>query len=161
MKKNALFLCLVALVFATVGCGDAKKSPEAVAEEFLAALDAKDYDKAKTLSTSGTHQMLDLIKGFAGQMPEEDKKTEPKKVTTCAVEGEKGTCTYCCDEEGGESTLAMVQVEGEWKADMSKEALMGGEGALDGLGQDDDLGLDEPLYDESLDTPATDTQDGI
>jgi hypothetical protein len=47
---------------------------------------------------------------------------------------------------------------------MSKEALMGGEGALDGLGEDEDLGLDEPMLDESLDSTmeleTTDTTAG-
>ncbi|CAN5340391.1 hypothetical protein BH09BAC1_BH09BAC1_11520 [soil metagenome] len=159
MKKNALFLCLVALVFAAVGCGDNKKTPEAVAEEFLTAVDDKDYDKAKTLSTEGTHQMLDLIKGFAGQMPADAKKPEPKKVKECKIEGEKGTCTYCCDEQGAESTLAVVQVNGEWKADMSKEALMGGEGGLEGMG--DEPATDEPMMNEMDSTTTTDTMGGM
>lgn len=158
MKKHALLLCLVALVFASVGCGD-KNTPESVAENFLNAIDAKDFEKAKTYSTDGTHKMLDMIKGFADQMPADAKKPEPKKVSACKIEGEKGTCTYCCDEQGGSSELAMVQVNGEWKADMSKETLMGGAG-LEGLG--DEPALDEPVTDEApLDTPEGDTTTGM
>jgi len=143
MTKNALFLCLVALVFATVGCSEEDKA-KSTAEEFLTALDNKDFEKAKTFSSEETHKMLDLLKGFADQMPaaEDSAKPEAKKVTACKLEGEKGTCTYCCDEKGGSSELAMVKVNGEWKADMSKETLMGGEGAMDDMGE-------EPSMDEA------------
>lgn len=140
MRKNVLFLCLVALMFAAVGCGE---KPETVAENFLTALDNKDFEKAKTFSTEGTHKMLDFLSGFAKDMPD-TPKPEPKKVTKCAVDGDKATCTYCCDDEGGESELAMVKVDGKWKADMSKETLMGGEGGLDALG-------DEPSFDDEVD----------
>lgn len=142
MRKNLLSFCLLAVMFAAAGCG---ASPKSAAEDFLTALDNKDFETAKTFSTEGTHKMLDFLKGFADQMPEDTTKAEAKNVTKCVLEGDKGTCTYCCDEEGGDSELAMVKIDGEWKADMSKETLMGGEGALDGLGDD------EPMIDEDLD----------
>ncbi len=154
MRKNALFLCLVALVFAAVGCGESS-TPESVAENFLTAIDNKDFDKAKTFSTEGTHKMLDLLKGFADQMPADAPKPEAKKVSKCTLDGDKGTCSYCCDEQGGESELAMVKVDGVWKADMSKETLMGGEGGLDDLGEEP--GFDEVEDDASLELEVTDS----
>lgn len=154
MKKNALFLCLVALVFAAVGCGE-KNSPESVAEQFLTAIDNKDFDKAKTFSTDETHKMLDILKGFAEQMPKDAPKPEAKKVTECKLDGDKGTCTYCCDEQGASSELAMVKVNGEWKADMSKETLMGGEGAMDDLGSDEPIIEEEPVLELEGDSSAT------
>lgn len=160
MKKHSLLLCLVALVFAAVGCGDSNK-PETVAEQFLNAIDSKDFEKAKTLSTEGTHKMLDLLKSFADQMPADAKKPDPKKVSECKVEGDKGTCTYCCDEQGGSSELAVVKVDGVWKADMSKETLMGGEGALDGMGEEPGLEEEPSLEEAPLDSTATDTTTGM
>jgi hypothetical protein len=161
MRKNALFLCLVALVFAAVGCGD-KNNPESVAEQFLTALDNKDFDKAKTFSTEETHKMLDLLKGFADQVPaaEDAAKPEAKKITECKVDGDKATCSYCCDEQGASSELALIKVNGEWKADMSKETLMGGEGAMDGMGEEPALDEEPALELEVTDSTVT-TEEGM
>ncbi len=141
--KKIINLILVAIVAtAVVSCK--KTGPEAVAKDFVMALDSKDYDKAKSLGTDDTKQMVDLIKSLAGMTPPSDKHAKIDKMT-CTVDGDKGVCSYCCTAEGVEDKVDVVRKDGKWYVDMKKNAGGGDLAPKSGDSTDtEDLKADEP-----------------
>ena len=137
MKKHLTLAITAVFALLIASCGGAGNGPEKAAQAFLDAVDARDFDKAKELSTTESHKMIEMIAGFAEMAPD-TAEIEPKKVGKCELEGEdKALCTYCCDSEGAETTLNMQKVDGAWKADMSKETLFGDENPLDDINMED------------------------
>ncbi len=116
--KKIINIFLVAII-ATAVTSCKKNGPEAVAKDFVMALDSKDYDKAKSLGTEDTKSMVDLIKSLAGMTPASDKHAKIDKMD-CKVDGDKGVCTYCCTAEGVEDKVEVVRKDGKWLVDMKK-----------------------------------------
>lgn len=140
MKKIINFILVAIVATAVVSCK--KSGPEAVAKDFVMALDSKDYDKAKSLGTDDTKAMVDLIKSLAGMAPASDKHAKIDKMD-CKVDGDKGTCTYCCTAEGAEDKVELVQKDGKWLVDMKKNP--GGNDLTPKL--DDSTATDAPAAD--------------
>lgn len=137
MKKHLLFAVAAVLTVFVVSCGGSGTGPEKTAQAFLDAVDARNFDKAKELSTAESQKMIEMIAGFAEMAPD-TIEVKAKKVSKCDLEGEdKALCTYCCDSEGAETTLNMKKVDGTWKVDMSKETLFGDENPLEDINMDD------------------------
>jgi hypothetical protein len=128
------FRILSVFVFALL-LASCSHGPEGVAEDFLNSLEKKDFAKAKELSTPESLQIIELVEKFSALDTSKAKGAEVK-VSKCEVTGDKAVCTYCCNEEGKESTVNMKKIEDKWKVDMSKESLMGGQNMFDSLGPD-------------------------
>lgn len=156
MKKHLLLAVAAVLSVFVFSCTDSGNGPEKTAQAFLDAVDARNFDKAKELSTAESQKMIDMIAGFAEMAPD-TMEVEAKKVSKCELEGEdKALCTYCCDSEGAETTLNMKKVEGVWKADMSKETLFGDENPLENINMED---LEEEM--ENMGEEMEETMDEV
>lgn len=131
MKSIIKTTIAVAISIAMFGCsGD---SPEKAAQAFLDAVNAKDFEKAKTLSTEDSHKMIDLIASFAQAGEEEEAEVKKVDVKKCTVDGDKAVCDYCCDAEGKETQINLKKEGDKWLADMSKETLFGDENPFENV----------------------------
>jgi hypothetical protein len=124
MKKFTKFVAVLGVSAILFACGGAG-GPEGVAKDYLTALKEKNYDKAKTLGTEDTQQMLDALIQF-GAAP----VVEEVKDIKCEVTGEEAVCTFCCMKEG-KNELKMMKKEGKWFVNEKKENPM--EGAFDDM----------------------------
>ncbi len=127
MKLKIAVIALAGVILSSCGGGN----PEDVVKEFYAALESKDFDKAKSLATDESAQVIDLM-AKAPDMGQNDSKLEKVE---CNVTGETAVCK--CYEEGAEEAedMKMKKEDGAWKVSMSKTDMM--EGAMDGLGDMD------------------------
>jgi hypothetical protein len=112
LKFSAVALLAVVVLWACGGKGGAKE----VAEKFLNAIAASDYEGAGKYATKEAQESLKMMASMAGSMP----KGEPAKIEVGDVkeEGDKATVSY--KENGTDKTLEMVKEDGEWKANWSK-----------------------------------------
>lgn len=117
--KYPLVLTLLVGLFMLSGCG--KSCPKCNAQAFLDAVQQQDFAKAKQLSTEESHKVLDFAETLTDMAGEELRPADELKVASCEVDGDKATCTYCCDEEGEDAVLSMKNVDGVWMADLSTE----------------------------------------
>lgn len=127
--STTLFIVLIGALIA--GCSG-NGGPEKNAKAFLQSLEAEDFEGAKKVSTDETHKLLDLIKMMSSDKPKtEGGEKKDIKVSPCKIDGETATCEYCCDENGNSQQLTLLQKDGEWKVNMTKESIMGD--AMEGL----------------------------
>ncbi len=147
MKKFNLFalVAMLGLAITLSSCGG-PQTPEAVVKEFNKAINDKNWDKAKDLSTKKTHKLIDMMQGMAEKAPAGDGGTdyetveckveaiekaaegEEKKDEGAADEGtaelekatEKATCEACCDKDGKKKTYKLMKIDGAWKVHMGK-----------------------------------------
>jgi len=75
MKRLVKVALILVAVVALGACGS-KNKPDAIAKDFLTALNQMDYDKAKTFGTEETGKMVDMMKAF---MPTDAAKVEEAK----------------------------------------------------------------------------------
>lgn len=115
VMKIMLLLCFALLL---TGCGD---KPASVAEKFSTALAKGDFTEAKKYATSNTGQLLDFLAGLG---PEANKMAENNDFKFVLIKeeinGDKATVFFKDGVSGKEDTLAMVKVDGKWKADVPK-----------------------------------------
>lgn len=128
MKKNILSVTAVAFLLLMAACGGGD-SPKAVAEKFLKALNAYDFEGAKQYGTVDTGKLMDMMSGFAKMMPDSSRNTEIKfEITGEKIDADKAIVTYKEEGKEGEIPLSLVRVEGKWKVNMTKESLNDAEG---------------------------------
>ena len=96
MQKKSFILLLSAAIFAATACQ--KTGIESVAREFLLAMDAKDFVKAKAMGTANTQQTIELQQGFAAMIPDDGKHITLDKIS-CKETDDKATCEYCCNKQ--------------------------------------------------------------
>jgi hypothetical protein len=133
MKLTLRILSIFGFILFMASCSH---GPESVAEDFLNALEKKDFAKAKELSTPESLQIIELVEKFSALDTAKAESKTAVKVSKCELTGDKGVCTYCCNEEGKESTVNVKKVNDKWLVDMSKESLMGGQNMFDTMGSD-------------------------
>lgn len=156
MLKSALVVFATAFIFS---CSGDANTPEKVAETFLNAVNNKNFEKAKELSTPESHQMIDLISNFAKNVEETEAVEKVIKIGTCNIEGEAATCDYCCDSEGKETTIKLKLIEGQWKADLSKEALFGDENPFEGVNLEGTT--EEAIGDDTMEMEGTEGEETL
>lgn len=149
--KNTLKLAAIALVAVFVYACSGGSSPEKNAKEYLDAMNAEDFDKAKEFCTKETGGMLDMMKSLTASMgsKKDTSKTEVEiKDLKCVISGDTtAVCTYCCTKEGQPGELKMKKEGDKWLAHQPKENPMGG----------DESGGEIPLSDTSAVMPSADT----
>ncbi len=124
--KNLMTIGFV-LVFSAFmfSCGGGSSdNPQAVAEEFLTALNDQDYDKAKELGTESTVQMLTMIESMAGMAPEGEDLDMGADMDSIEwgdveIDGDEAVVHYTL--EGSKEKMDLVKQDGKWKVDMKKE----------------------------------------
>ncbi len=125
--KNALILCLGLLLFLLSSCGS--PSPSGVAADFAVALNDLDFEKARSLSTPKTHKIISVIETAAAMGQEETLAPKGRPDCTCEEKETMATCQCCypaaeTNEEDDCLPIIVVQKEGTWLVDVSKESLM-------------------------------------
>ena len=118
MKK----LILITIMFGFLLSCDTKKSngPEGNAEKFLVAIGSAEFDEAKKYCTEETKTFIALAESFAGEIKKGDVEIKIEGLT-CEEDGDKATCTYCCNDQGENETLKMKKEDGEWLVSISKD----------------------------------------
>ncbi len=112
------------------------KKPNTVALAFIKSFTVLDFEAAKAYGTEDTEKFLQFL-AQALEMADEQSIEEMKAETAentqnikkadCTVEGDKATCTFCCDAEGNplpDEEVHLKRVDGKWLVHMSKEDLM-------------------------------------
>jgi hypothetical protein len=85
--------------------------------EYLKALLAKDWSKAKTLATKETATNLDMMTSLGTDMG----LTEVSNVICKSTSSDKATCTFCCTADTSFKELKMMKEGDRWLAHQPKE----------------------------------------
>lgn len=126
MKKVKSFIAIV--IFFTLSCCKKDQEPIPVAEQFLAAIQKRDYDKAAEFSTKETVKLLrqfEKIEALSGESI--DKKMS--KITIVSEDIQRNKAIVYFKEEGNEleQKITMVKVtengSESWKVAMKKEEI--------------------------------------
>lgn len=104
-------------------------SPRAVAEKFLKAMSAKDFETAKKYGTEETEKLLDMMSGLTKMSQDTTNHTMKFEITKENVSGENAIIYYHEEGRDGELQLPMVKLDGKWKVLLSKESINSSEGA--------------------------------
>ncbi|MCB0697004.1 MAG: DUF4878 domain-containing protein [Chitinophagaceae bacterium] len=116
----AIFAALLMLGLAS--CTD--NSPKAVAEKFLNAFYHKDYEKARSVSTEKTIELVNLMEQFSIQQPDSVKQNAKLikiEIVDVKEEGDKATVIYTASNEPGEQKLRLEKQNGKWLVSHSKQ----------------------------------------
>lgn len=123
MKKLALISFAFVSMLAFVACSTPQKKAERVAMDFFKALNAGDYDKARTYTASEQAEAyVNVVSYFASEESEEEKaaraktmsriaRTEGQDTITCYVE----TIEPSDDPDTLKQKVVLTQVNNEWK----------------------------------------------
>ena len=123
MKKLALISFAFVSMLAFVACSTPQKKAERVAMDFFKALNAGDYDKARTYTASEQAEAyVNVVSYFASEESEEEKaaraktmsriaRTEGQDTITCYVE----TIEPSEDPDTLKQKVVLTQVDNEWK----------------------------------------------
>lgn len=146
MKKLLLPALMLGLSLSIISC--AGDSPEKAVSSFLDAINDRNWENAKKVSTPDSESMIDMIKGFAEMVPDSANtaiKFEILKEKT-VINGDSAT-VVSRDENGNEMEYQVLKVDKTWKVNFTIEAVMG------------DMMMDETM-DEALET-IEDNMDSI
>lgn len=121
MKLKYIIFAITGLVL--VSCKSEQK-PEEVVKEFFAAIEAKDFTKAKTLATSESLSMIKMMEKAAAFAPDSEEEKNSVDKVECIIEEDKGDCK-CMDAAGeNEQNVSVKKVDGQWKVHMTKQEMM-------------------------------------
>ena len=123
MKKLALISFAFVSMLAFVACSTPQKKAERVAMDFFKALNAGDYDKARTYTASEQAEAyVNVVSYFASEESEEEKAARAKTMSRIArTEGQDTITCYVetIEPSDGPDTLTqkvvLTQVNNEWK----------------------------------------------
>jgi len=142
IMKNAFKFAVLSLVAVFVFSCSGGSGPEKVAQSYLDAFYAEDYEKAKEFSTEETKGFLDFMKNISamsGEKKEETKEKKEIKDLKCTIEGDTAAvCTYMIDDKATnaakEEKLNLRKSGDKWLVNQPKENPMdaAGEGAMGG-----------------------------
>lgn len=108
-------------------------SPEATVNEFLTAIQARDFEKAKTFASHPTDANVEGLKNRWNMLKEMGKENEivalfgssdfkqDIEVKNCKETGDTASCD-CCEKVTGEcNSLKMIKENGAWRIHQPKE----------------------------------------
>ena len=153
MKKLILSLFLIGSLMLTSCSGN---SPKTVAEKFMTAVNANNFEEAGKYCDAQTSQLLTSLNEMMKSMSKGDSKDEQLfkgfKITKVEENGDKAKVFYTTEDSNGkENALDLKKVDGKWIVSMNKE---NGGGAHDHNhdGHDHDM----PEMDPNIDVDAPD-----
>jgi hypothetical protein len=125
--KKLIFGASIAVVSLLFSCSGGS-GPEESAKNYIEALNAEDFDKAKEFATKESAGMLDFMKSISSMSGEKkaDSTKQEIKDLKCVIEAgdSLAVCTFMVD--GKEEKLNMKKVEDKWLAHQPKEGPPGG-----------------------------------
>ena len=158
MKKLILSLFLIGSLMLTSCSGN---SPKTVAEKFMTAVNANNFDEAGKYCDAQTSQLLKSFSEFMKSVPSSDAKNEQLfkgfKITKVEENGDTAKVFYTTEDSSGkENALDLKKVDGKWIVSMNKENKENGGGAHDHSdGHDHDMPEMQPNIDpDASDMPA-------
>jgi hypothetical protein len=101
-----------------------KRTPEATVEAFVAAVNARDWDEAKALSSAESAATINILSGFGsegeGEVISIDINEEATKIIgeTAAVSGK--------DQNNMEMVYELIMEDGQWKVHVPMDKMFGG-----------------------------------
>lgn len=125
--KKILFAVLMITALFNAGCKSSDSGdPKAVLTAFFDALARGDMEKAKTLSTPDSQQILALMEMGMKNNPDELKKFDKTKFQfgTPVIDGDKATVPAKEMTSGETVNYPMKKIEGKWKVAFDKTSLM-------------------------------------
>ncbi len=114
-------LCILSMFF-MISCGGGD-SPKAVAEMYLKAVGAYDFEAAKKYGTEDTGKLLDMMSGFSKMVPDSTKSEKSFSIIDEKIDGEMAVVTYKEEGQDIEVPLSLMRVDGKWKVNMTKESI--------------------------------------
>jgi hypothetical protein len=110
--------------------------PESVSLAFIRAFAQLDIEKAKTLATPESMELLGAMEQMAAMMPEEERQAAKTKSaaemdklqsSTCKIKGDEADCIVCCSPEGksAEEPIKLKRVDKKWLVHMTKDQMGG------------------------------------
>ena len=158
MKKLFLSLFLIGSLMLTSCSGN---SPKTVAEKFMTAVNANNFDEAGKYCDAQTSQLLKSFSEFMKSVPSSDAKNEQLfkgfKITKVEENGDTAKVFYTTEDSSGkENAHDLKKVDGKWIVSMNKENKENGGGAHDHSdGHDHDMPEMQPNIDpDASDMPA-------
>ncbi|WP_454989406.1 DUF4878 domain-containing protein [Capnocytophaga sputigena] len=123
MKKLFLSLFLIGSLMLTSCSGN---SPKAVAEKFMTAVNANNFEEAGKYCDAQTSQLLKSLNELMKSVPSSDAKNEQLfkgfKITKVEENGDKAKVFYTTEDSNGKETaLDLKKVDGKWIVSMNKE----------------------------------------
>ena len=157
MKKLFLSLFLIGSLMLTSCSGN---SPKAVAEKFMTAVNANNFDEAGKYCDEQTSQLLKSLNELMKAVPKDNGKNdqlfEGFKITKVEENGDKAKVFYTTkDSNGKENALDLKKVDGKWIVSMNKENKENG-GGHDHHHDHDGHDHDMPEMDPNIDLDAPD-----
>jgi hypothetical protein len=101
-----------------------KRSPEATVEAFVEAVNSRNWDEAKALSSEESAATINILSGFGsegdGEVISIDINEEATKITgdTAAVSGK--------DQNNMEMVYELIMEDGQWKVHVPMDKMFGG-----------------------------------
>ena len=157
MKKLFLSLFLIGSLMLTSCSGN---SPKAVAEKFMTAVNANNFEEAGKYCDAQTSQLLKSLNELMKSVPSSDAKNEQLfkgfKITKVEENGDKAKVFYTTEDSNGKETaLDLKKVDGKWIVSMNKENKENG-GGHDHHHDHDGHDHDMPEMDPNIDLDAPD-----
>ena len=123
MKRLALISFALVSMLAFAACSNPQKKAEQVTMNFFKALNAGDYDKARTYTASEQAEAyVNLLSYFASQDSEAEKEARSKRTSRITrTEGQDTITCYVETIEPSENPdtlpqkVVLTQVNNEWK----------------------------------------------
>lgn len=130
MKQRFYFMALVITMLSIFSSCKNSNSPQAVTEKFLTSFVQNDFDKAKSLSTKSTWEMLDIWAAFTKDIPDNVKEEKAKnfKVKILEIKAESDSTmvvTYSTEPKflpfNKLRLLKQIDIDGRvrWKVDIA------------------------------------------
>lgn len=113
IQKPIFALVVLTVLLSFSACGD--NNPRSVGDAFLEAVSHGDFVKAKTYVTTKSLPALDMLAQNSAGKP---AATSTIKFVDINVINDQATYAY--NDDGVEKYLTLVQENGEWKVQLSK-----------------------------------------
>jgi hypothetical protein len=117
MKRNTLILIISVFIFAGCKTENAGDDPKEVVTQFMDAVSAGDFSKARALSTPESQMVFTLM-----EMGMKDNKAELKKFDrtkietgTATISGETATVSVKEKSSGESINVPLKKINGSWK----------------------------------------------
>ncbi len=126
MSKLHNFLLLFAVfvsLFQLSAC--MSNDPKEVAKSFLIAVEMDNYDEARELSTPQTAKIIDLLESLShmDNSVKSENQTNDIRIISEKIVNDTAYVVFESDPKDGRETLMLIKVEGDWKANVTKEDL--------------------------------------
>nr|WP_317197080.1 DUF4878 domain-containing protein [Chitinophaga chungangae] len=123
--RRIVYLMCVSGIFLT-GCKK-RPEPQEVALEFMHAIQASNFERAKEFATKESQQVILLYSIFDGKRNENERekiKNAKLEVVNHQENGDKATVTILNSSASQQETLQLVKESGQWKISLTLESIL-------------------------------------